>query len=205
MKKKFKVKIKKKFYLGTLKTLGYCTQKTLKALEALQHLRHLRHFDGIQELELLVHSKDSGILGHSRHLSSRALKGHMGTQAFRWLEQSRLFISQTLVFLIKENISCKPYKIYVSSLKGLCPLIAISLYKNSTFKPHWLYCKYVYLFVLVPRTEMIETGESKGFALPSCWFTLDLPEKNYLSLGVPEKLNFYYNHKKEKIISPSQR
>ena len=83
MKKKFKVKIKKKFYLGTLKTLGYCTQKTLKALEALQHLRHLRHFDGIQELELLVHSKDSGILGHSRHLSSRALKGHMGTQAFR--------------------------------------------------------------------------------------------------------------------------
>ena len=89
MKTKFKVSIKKKSHLGTLKTL-HCSDGTQETW-ALRHsgtcgtLAHEEDL-GMQELELLVLSKCSWILGQSKHLSCRALKGHLDSQALKALE-----------------------------------------------------------------------------------------------------------------------
>lgn len=64
--------------------------------------------------------------------TQRAL-GQPSTQG-TWVIETLYFADP--LFLIKQNISCEPYKIYASSLKDLCPLKVISSYHKNSFKPH---------------------------------------------------------------------
>ena len=64
-------------HLGTRALKVLEEQVSTPALRALAYLGH----SGTWEPEVLGHSKGTWALEHSRHLGTRALKGHLGTQA----------------------------------------------------------------------------------------------------------------------------
>ena len=86
-------------------------------------------------------------------------------------------------------VLCKPYQMFELS-KGD---FVISC--SSTSNHIGYVCKYVPSFVQMTRRQMREIGERNRFCSPTSSFYFDPPGTDHFSLGLFEKLLFFYNHK----------
>ena len=65
-------------------------------------------------------------------------------------------------------------------------------------------CKQMSPFDLLQQGHMRETWKSNRFCWRVAWITLELLVDGHLSLGIPEMLNFCYNHKKDELTPQPQ-
>ena len=84
----------------------------------------------------------------------------------------------------------------VSHIRCSSSLKVISSYYATLPSNHIGYvCKYVPSFVQMTRRQMREIGERNRFCSPTSSFYFDPPGTDHFSLGLFEKLLFFYNHK----------